>query len=481
MAVTTYRDGTVDVVNGSSSVTLNAPGVSPGNVLVGHIFQIDGDDVAYTVAADGAGTGFTLTAPYAGTTASGVSYSLNRDFVEDVPVPRRGDVGPWAIMAEAVKRLLAKVNALASLVSELGSGGTSQWSVIDRNLTAPPGAPVEGDTYIPAGPATGVWAGHENEIALFDGTEWIFTAAQEGDTAWLRNEDLLTAFDGSAWVAVSLPTPIVNDRMLMTEGGAYVFKDRMEIGRRLAAIQVFDTPYTSGTIGAADHGKSYSVDISTVPTISFDDPETLPLGWSVTIRATGSPTGFRTADLSIPAGNFVFCGEEHGTSFTLLGRGEAFRVTKTIDDDLFVETLASPSDVTVTRFANGTPTWNNGPTSWLSVLLGTATGASELTDGANGGGAVAVSGIYSVTFSVYFAAINTVSASYRMQTYMNGKSRGHMWRQITNPAYDRPALTSVARLKQGQIIDSQLLVDDSQIFYDPLAGNTNITITFLGR
>ncbi|MEQ9519462.1 MAG: hypothetical protein RLN89_08480 [Parvibaculum sp.] len=114
MAVTTYREGSVDVVNGSALVTLNAPGIASGNVLAGHIFQIDGDDIAYTVAADGAGTSFTLTAPYVGGSANAVAYSLNRDFVEDVPVPRRGDVGPWAIMAEAVKRLLAKVNALAT-------------------------------------------------------------------------------------------------------------------------------------------------------------------------------------------------------------------------------------------------------------------------------------------------------------------------------------------------------------------------------
>ncbi|NIP67909.1 MAG: DUF2793 domain-containing protein, partial [Planctomycetales bacterium] len=40
-----------------------------------------------------------------------------------------------------------------------------QDGVIDKDLTAPPGSPSNGDRYIIPTGATGAWAGHETEIA----------------------------------------------------------------------------------------------------------------------------------------------------------------------------------------------------------------------------------------------------------------------------------------------------------------------------
>ena len=66
-----------------------------------------------------------------------------------------------------------------------------QTSVVDRNLTAPPGSPTEGDIYIPAATATGVWASHENELAQYRNAAWVFVEPQAGYIAWVQDEEIL--------------------------------------------------------------------------------------------------------------------------------------------------------------------------------------------------------------------------------------------------------------------------------------------------
>lgn len=46
--------------------------------------------------------------------------------------------------------------------------------VISMALTAPPGSPQDGDLYIPASPATGAWAGLENQLVRYrtEGSLW---------------------------------------------------------------------------------------------------------------------------------------------------------------------------------------------------------------------------------------------------------------------------------------------------------------------
>jgi hypothetical protein len=63
-------------------------------------------------------------------------------------------------------------------------------SVRNRTTTAPPGSPADGDTYIPAATATGAWAGHEDDVAVYSG--WV---------AYLEDEAKLSAFAAGAWSA----------------------------------------------------------------------------------------------------------------------------------------------------------------------------------------------------------------------------------------------------------------------------------------
>ena len=67
--------------------------------------------------------------------------------------------------------------------------GLIQLSVLDRDLTAPPGSPADGDRYIVASGGTGDWAGWDLNVALFTDGAWLRLPPRTGWRAWI-----------SAWV-----------------------------------------------------------------------------------------------------------------------------------------------------------------------------------------------------------------------------------------------------------------------------------------
>jgi len=73
-------------------------------------------------------------------------------------------------------------------------------AVLDRSLTTPPASPSYGDAYlVPAG-ATGAWATHPNEIAIWTARGWAFQFPSEGDLLYIADEDGYIHYDGASWV-----------------------------------------------------------------------------------------------------------------------------------------------------------------------------------------------------------------------------------------------------------------------------------------
>ncbi|MCI1193660.1 DUF2793 domain-containing protein [Calidifontimicrobium sp. SYSU G02091] len=74
-------------------------------------------------------------------------------------------------------------------------------SVKDRDLTAPPASPADGDRYIiPAG-ATGAWAGKTNQIAVRIGGAWEYYSPAIGWLAFVEDENVLAVYKSSGWSA----------------------------------------------------------------------------------------------------------------------------------------------------------------------------------------------------------------------------------------------------------------------------------------
>lgn len=76
-----------------------------------------------------------------------------------------------------------------------------QLTVLDRDLTAPPGGESAGDAYIVGASATGDWSGQDDDVAIYDGAAWVFATPRIGWICYLVDEEKLTAFKAGGWSA----------------------------------------------------------------------------------------------------------------------------------------------------------------------------------------------------------------------------------------------------------------------------------------
>ena len=94
--------------------------------------------------------------------------------------------------SDAAKRVTGTFRAL-----EIINGA----GVLDRDLTAPP-ATTPGVAHIIAAGATGVWATHDNKVAIVDNGQsigWKIITPQEGMKLWCRDEVTDLVYKNSIW------------------------------------------------------------------------------------------------------------------------------------------------------------------------------------------------------------------------------------------------------------------------------------------
>lgn len=78
--------------------------------------------------------------------------------------------------------------------------GIVQLSVLDKDLTTPPGSPIEGAAYIVPAGATGVWAGWSGDVAYRTDGSWFRLVAGEGWRAYVADEGAVYLRTATAWV-----------------------------------------------------------------------------------------------------------------------------------------------------------------------------------------------------------------------------------------------------------------------------------------
>ena len=77
----------------------------------------------------------------------------------------------------------------------------AQQNVKDKDLSAPPVSPVDGDRYIVGASPTGAWAGQAGKIAWYYNAAWNFDTPTEGWNTWIEDENLFYYHDGTSWIA----------------------------------------------------------------------------------------------------------------------------------------------------------------------------------------------------------------------------------------------------------------------------------------
>lgn len=78
-----------------------------------------------------------------------------------------------------------------------------QMSVLDKDLSAPPASPAEGDAYIVGASSTGAWVGHEGKVAAFTTGIWFFHIPRPGWLAWVEDENKYYHYLNSSWSELS--------------------------------------------------------------------------------------------------------------------------------------------------------------------------------------------------------------------------------------------------------------------------------------
>jgi hypothetical protein len=81
--------------------------------------------------------------------------------------------------------------------------GMVQIGVLSRVLTAPPGSPTEGDRYIVASGASGIWSGWDLNVAFWTDGAWLRLVPRIGWIAWSAADAALYVWTGAAWAVAT--------------------------------------------------------------------------------------------------------------------------------------------------------------------------------------------------------------------------------------------------------------------------------------
>lgn len=73
-----------------------------------------------------------------------------------------------------------------------------QLAALDRDLTAPPSSPSNGQRYIIAASPSGAWSGHAGHVAAWQDGAWLFTTPRTGFLAYVVDEAAFVLWNGSA-------------------------------------------------------------------------------------------------------------------------------------------------------------------------------------------------------------------------------------------------------------------------------------------
>ena len=86
--------------------------------------------------------------------------------------------------------------------------------ILDRDLSADPASPADGDAYIVKATGSGAWIGQDGKIAYAVDGAWRFYAPFAGLTAYIADETEFLIYNGSSWVDLSTVLALENLPML---------------------------------------------------------------------------------------------------------------------------------------------------------------------------------------------------------------------------------------------------------------------------
>lgn len=233
-----------------------------------------------------------------------------------------------------------------------------QLAVLDRDLTAPPASPVEGDRYLVPLAPTGDWSGHANAVAVWDGAVWVFYPPAAGWLAFVADEALLVHWSGTAWLPAIATAPrfginttadatnrlaVKSDAVLLSHDDVTPGTGDMRVSlNKLATARTASFLFESNWSGRAEFGLTgddrfhlkLSADGSAWSEILVADPATARLGIGIAspaakldVDGTVKVKAYTVATLpaATAAGQLAFVSNEAGGAVIAFSDGTNWR------------------------------------------------------------------------------------------------------------------------------------------------------------
>ena len=179
-----------------------------------------------------------------------------------------------------------------------------QLSVLDRDLTAPPVSPADGDRYIVASGATGVWTGWDLNVTTWVDGVWMRLVPRPGWLAWIADEATFFVWNGSAWDPVGVPQD-VSDAVFSLVNDADPTKRALFSlsGISTATTRTFSLPNTSSELAILagtqtfNGNKTFSGTLTASGTVTMSGAAT-SIGTSTATATYGMGTGATTTGVT---------------------------------------------------------------------------------------------------------------------------------------------------------------------------------------
>jgi hypothetical protein len=144
--------------------------------------------------------------------------------------------------------------------------GARFYVVKDKDLTAPPGSPADGDAYVVAASPTGAWSGWAGRVAFRMGSVWQCVVPEAGVFAYVQDESQLYTYGGSVWAVFA---PAVSEReveFLVTDpqGSAIIIGDGATYFRVPASLDGMNLVAVAAALTAASSSGTPTIQIANV-------------------------------------------------------------------------------------------------------------------------------------------------------------------------------------------------------------------------
>lgn len=229
-----------------------------------------------------------------------------------------------------------------------------QLACLDKDLTAPPPSPAEGDRYlVVASNPGGAWAGLAGQVVRYADGVWTGAVPRAGWLAYLLDEADLYVFDGSAWTSFRRTLTAIQsvsrlgintgadatnrlavkaDAALLTwdevtpgSGDMRIFVNKRDAARDAALV--LETGYAARTVLGLLGGDDFSLKVS---------PDGAAFATALTASAKTGGIDFASAETALAAASTIDIGGPGARRVVVTGTGRITSFGSVADRERFV-------------------------------------------------------------------------------------------------------------------------------------------------